>query len=693
VVVPGIEQPPIVHALAHAINRLLENFGATVTFSDLVAAPLADGTASQLESLRALNDAMAAGQVNTLIMVGSNPAYSAPADFNFAANLANVGLSIHMNEYLDETGALCTWHVPQAHFLESWGDARAYDGTVSIIQPLIAPLYDGKTALELFSVLNGTPDTSYNIVRTYWQNQTGGGDFATFWNTVLRDGVIAGTALGAKTVSLGLQNIPAPAELSMATELTFRPDSAVWDGRFSNNAWLQELPRPWTRIAWDNAALVSPRLAIELFGLPVADINNLTPQDYEALSEANGNMVELQYNGRTLQVPIWVTPGQPYRSITLHLGYGHDGLGNVADGVGFNAYALRGSEAPWFGRVAVTPVGGKYQVVSTQDHHSMEGRAIIRAGTLQQYLENPGFIGVLPEFPNHPERSQFQDLFPYEDGYSWGMVIDLNTCIACNSCVVACQAENNIPTVGKDQVAIGREMHWIRIDRYYGGSLDEPMLYQQPMACVHCELAPCEIVCPVNATVHDHEGLNVMIYNRCVGTRYCSNNCPYKVRRFNFLQYMDEETPSLSLQRNPDVTVRSRGVMEKCTYCVQRIKEATIPAKNANRPVADGEITPACAQACPTHAITFGDLNDHESRVYKLKQNLLNYGVLEQFNFFPRTTYLGRITNPNPAIGQREGADYPGHGYPYGQDAHGGESDHGEGEMHTEGGESPESGH
>jgi molybdopterin-containing oxidoreductase family iron-sulfur binding subunit len=320
----------------------------------------------------------------------------------------------------------------------------------------------------------------------------------------------------------------------------------------------------------------------------------------------------------------------------------------------------------------------------------MEGRAIVRAGTLEQYREEPGFIGALAEVPNHPERSLFQDLFPYDNGHSWGMVIDLNTCIGCHVCTIACQAENNIPVVGKDEAAIGREMHWIRVDRYYGGDLEDPVLYQQPMACVHCELAPCEIVCPVNATVHDHEGINTMVYNRCVGTRYCSNNCPYKVRRFNFFWYNDIDSPSLKLLQNPEVTVRSRGVMEKCTYCIQRIQEVTIPAKNEGREVMDGEIVPACAQACPTNAITFGNLNDESSQVYAQKQLLLNYGVLEELNFFPRTTYLGRISNPNPAIGPREGMDYPNHGVPYGTDHGHGDGTEGEemsdGESH--GGES-----
>jgi molybdopterin-containing oxidoreductase family iron-sulfur binding subunit len=514
-------------------------------------------------------------------------------------------------------------------------------------------------------------------------------DFDQFWFNALNDGVISGTSLPFKDIGLNMQSLPA-AQTSSPMELVFRPSPSVWDGSFANNGWLQELPQPWTRLAWDNAALMSPRTAIELLGLSIADTSNLTPEDYEALDKANGSVIELNYGGRTLLAPVWIVPGHAPDTVTLHVGYGHTDIGQVGNGVGVNAYSIRSSEQPWFAPVTATVINAqRYQLVSTQDHHSMEGRAIVRAGTLEEYQQEPGFIGALAEFPNHPERSLFQDLFPYKDGYSWGMVIDLNACIGCNTCTIACQAENNIPIVGKEEVAIGREMHWIRIDRYYGGDLENPVLYQQPMACVNCELAPCEIVCPVAATIHDAEGINNMVYNRCVGTRYCSNNCPYKVRRFNFFYYTDylDENPSLQLQQNPDVTVRSRGVMEKCTYCIQRIKEVTIPAKNENREIADGEVIPACAQACPTQAITFGNLNDPESRVSALKKNLLNYGVLEELNFFPRTTYLGRVTNPNPIIGAMGGMEYPGTGYPYGEEhdgGHGDESESHEGESSEE---------
>jgi molybdopterin-containing oxidoreductase family iron-sulfur binding subunit len=699
VVVAGDAQPPVVHALAHAINRALGNVGTTVFYTEPVMAQPANAPQTQIQSLTELVNAMNNGQVEMLVILSGNPAYTAPADLGFADALANVPVSIHLGMDYNETAALSTWHIPEAHYLESWGDARAFDGTATIIQPLIAPLFDGKTASEVVAALNGQADmAAYDLVRSFWQNWHTGGDFEGFWQISLDNGMVAGTGLPPINVNLSLNNLPAPQPISNQFELVFRPDPSVWDGRFTNNGWLQELPRPWTRLVWDNAALISPRTALELFNtsldfsadatraifsLDTSRESELTPRDYEELSKLNGRMIELTYQGRTLSVPVWIMPGHPNNSISLHLGYGRSLVGVVGEGVGFNAYALRTSDAPWFGPASVTPTGEYHQLVSTQDHHSMEGRAIVRAGTLEQYREEPGFIGALAEVPNHPERSLFQDLFPYDNGHSWGMVIDLNTCIGCHVCTIACQAENNIPVVGKDEAAIGREMHWIRVDRYYGGDLEDPVLYQQPMACVHCELAPCEIVCPVNATVHDHEGINTMVYNRCVGTRYCSNNCPYKVRRFNFFWYNDIDSPSLKLLQNPEVTVRSRGVMEKCTYCIQRIQEVTIPAKNEGREVMDGEIVPACAQACPTNAITFGNLNDESSQVYAQKQLLLNYGVLEELNFFPRTTYLGRISNPNPAIGPQRGMDYPNHGVPYG-------TDHGHGDGHGGGTEGEE---
>jgi molybdopterin-containing oxidoreductase family iron-sulfur binding subunit len=697
VVIPGDQQSPAVHALAHAINNRLGNVGSTVFYTDPVTAASTDGAQTQLESLQMLVGDMEAGNVEMLFIIGGNPAYTVPADVPFVSALENVPFSVHMGIYHDETAALCAWHVPEAHFLESWSDARAFDGTTTIIQPLIAPLFQSRTQAQLVAALNGNPMiASYDLVRNYWEANSPDTNIERFWQVSLNNGLVAESALPTREMTASLDDLSEPPALlevheqPQLMEITFRPDYSVWDGRFVNNGWLQELPRPLTRLAWDNAALISPRTAVELFGMGL-DVNNLSASDYEALSAVNGRLVQVTYSGNTLELPVWVMPGHPHNSLTIHLGYGHDAqTGSVGAGVGFNGYALRTAVAPWSGPGMVTVSGGTYPLVTTQEHHSMEGRAIVRAGTIDQYREEPGFMGEMPQFPNHPDRTIFQNLFPYEDGHSWGMAIDLNACIGCNACVISCQAENNVPVVGKDQVSMGREMHWLRLDRYYGGDLEDPVLYRQPMACVQCELAPCEIVCPVNATVHDHEGLNTMIYNRCVGTKYCSNNCPYKVRRFNFLQYQDETTPTFKLMRNPDVSVRSRGVMEKCTYCIQRIKVATIDEKNTDTPLEDGAIQTACQQVCPTQAIIFGDLNDPDSQVNKMKESLINYGVLEELNFFPRTTYLGRLSNPNPMIGASEGVNYPMGGEPFGT-SHGEES-HGDepGAEESDGGAAPD---
>lgn len=658
VVIAGDEQPPIVHLLAHVMNDVLGNVGKTVTYTGTVISRPAGGQ-PYVESLRALVNDMDAGRVDFLVIISGNPVFTAPADLDFAGKLQNVAFSTHLGLYNDETAALCRWHIPEAHFLESWSDARSFDGTVSIVQPLIAPLFGGKTAHELIGVLNNTLDTSYNIVRGYWASlNVRVNNFEHLWQLALSEGLIRGSATAPKAVKLSFTlPEPAPAPISEGYELIFRPDPAVWDGRFANNAWLQELPRPLTKLVWDNAAWISPRTAIELFELSV-DIENLTAEDYETLNKLNGRVVELVYSGRTLRMPVWIVPGHPNKSLSVSVGYGHTRIGNIGNKVGFNAYSLRTSDAFWFGPVEVKPTRDYYQLVTTQIHHAMEGRGIVRAGTLEQYRTQPDFVRSLTEGEPDMKLSLFRDLFPYEGKYSWGMSIDLNTCTECNACVVACQAENNIPVVGKDEVNRRREMHWLRIDRYYGGSIEDPVAYHQPLACVHCEKAPCEIVCPVVATVHDEEGLNSMIYNRCVGTKYCSNNCPYKVRRFNFFQYNDETTPTFKLMRNPDVTVRSRGVMEKCTYCVQRIRQAEIQAKREGRVVQDGEVTPACAQACSTGAIVFGNLNDPNSQVNALKAQPLTYTLLGELNFYPRTSYLGRLRNLNPAIEAPEGEIY-----------------------------------
>jgi molybdopterin-containing oxidoreductase family iron-sulfur binding subunit len=649
IVIAGEHQSPAVHALAHAMNAALGNAGATIVYTE----PVEPNPVDQLTSLRALTEDMTAGRVELLIILGGNPVYTAPVDIKFADALNNVGLAVRLGPEDDETSAMCHWNIPEAHYLESWGDVRAYDGTVTIIQPLIAPLYGGKTAHEVLGALTRQPDRSaHDIVKDYWQRAFKGttavvwapksreglafADAETFWRTALHDGFISGTAMAA-IQQPELQAMPRPAgepapslSKSDSLEIVFTADPTTYDGRFGNNAWLQELPKPLTKITWDNAGYVSPRTA-EQHGL------------------SNGDIVELRLQGRTMRAPVWIVPGQADGCVSLTLGYGR-AVGRVAHGAGVNAYALRTSSAPSVGTgLAFARTGDTAELATTQSHFLMEGRHLVRHGTLMQYHDHPGFV---QEMGHKPPKTM--TLWPEHEyrGHKWGMAIDLNACTGCNVCTIACQAENNIPVVGKTQVATGREMHWIRVDTYYTGSLDKPEAFHQPVPCMHCENAPCEPVCPVGATVHSAEGLNDMVYNRCVGTRYCANNCPYKVRRFNFLLYQDFVTPQPQLQRNPDVTVRSRGVMEKCTYCVQRINLVKIDAEKQDRPVGDGEIVTACEQACPSQAIVFGDLNDPKSRIARLQADARTYGLLEELNTRPRTTYLAALRNPNPEIGE-----------------------------------------
>lgn len=631
-VIAGEQQPPLVHALAHAMNHALGNVGTTVFYTDPVEARAVD----QMGSLRELVADMQAGLVDLLVILGGNPVYQAPAEFRFSEHLSKVKLRVHLGLYEDETAELCHWHIPETHYLEAWSDARAFDGTVTIMQPLIAPLYGGKSAHELLAALMGQPDrSSYSIVRDYWRGQLPPEDFERFWRTALHEGLIANTALPPREVAYGALRIEdgdlpsPPPDRRSSMDLLLRPDPTIWDGRFANNGWLQELPKPLTKLTWDNAALISPATA-------------------QRLGLRNEDVVELRYQGRTVRAPIWVVPGQADDAVTVHLGYGRWRTGRVGRDAGFNAYALQTSMAPWGDSgLELRKTGERYPLASTQQHQTMEGRNLVRVGTLSQYLAHPEFVHEMAHEPP-PDLTLYP---PHEyKGYAWGMAIDLNACIGCNACVVACQAENNIPIVGKSQVTVGRAMHWLRIDRYYKGGVDDPDTYFQPVLCMHCENAPCEVVCPVAATVHDDEGLNVMVYNRCVGTRYCSNNCPYKVRRFNFFQYTDDHTPVLKLLRNPDVTVRSRGVMEKCTYCVQRISAARIQAEKDHRVIRDGELVTACQASCPTEAIVFGNINDLNSRVSKLKGTQLNYGLLTDLNTRPRTTYLARLRHPHPDL-------------------------------------------
>lgn len=628
IVIVGAEQPASLHALVHAINHSLGNNGRSIVYTD---SPEFESV-SKSESMQSFVNDMQSGSVDIVVILGNNPVYDAPPGLNFADALSKVKLSVHLGLYEDETSARCTWHVPESHYLESWSDARAFDGTITIMQPLIAPLYDSKSSHELLEVIAGKPGRKgYDIVTEYWRGKTGDQSFDEFWKTTLNNGVVAGTALPPKSVSLRVSSDewkPLAAD-DRGLELIFRADPTIWDGRFANNGWLQELPKAITKLTWDNAAYLSPATA-EKFGIH------------------NEDVVELKRDGQTIEAPAWIWSGHPDDSVTLHFGYGRARVGRIGDNIGANAYLLRQSPSTWFATgVDVRKTGKRHTLACTQDHNSMEGRELVRHAPVAKFLADPTFAKELGHTPT-PDESLYP---PYKyDGYAWGMTIDLNACTGCNSCVTACQSENNIPIVGKEQVERGREMHWIRIDRYYEGELDNPTMHSQPVPCMHCESAPCEVVCPVAATTHDSEGLNVMTYNRCVGTRYCLNNCPYKVRRFNFLQYSDTDTEQYKLMRNPDVTVRNRGVMEKCTYCVQRISHARIDAKEHDRSIKDGDVVTACQAACPSQAITFGDINDKSSKVARLKADPRNYGLLAELNTKPRTTYLAKLKNPNPEL-------------------------------------------
>ncbi|HVH26261.1 MAG TPA: TAT-variant-translocated molybdopterin oxidoreductase [Vicinamibacterales bacterium] len=652
-VIAGEGQPPSVHALTHGINAALGNAGRTVVYTEPVEAEPTD----QLQSLRTLAADMTAGRVDALLILGGNPAYTAPADLQFAAAMSKVPFCAHLSLYDDETSALCHWHIPEAHFLESWSDARAYDGTVSIVQPLIAPLYDGKSAHELMAATSDRPGRSgYDIVREYWMQKTGLAanrttandrtalEFEATWRQWLHDGVVPDTAFTPAAFPLAAREAAIPSERLSSTDLdlVFRNDPSVLDGRFANNGWLQELPKPLTKLTWDNAVLVSPATAGRLMGEYA--------ETFEG-GELVSDVVEIRHRGRMVRGPLFVVVGHADDCLTVHMGYGRTRGGRHAVGAGFNAHAIRTTDEPWFATdVQVVKTGDRLSLACTQYHHLMEGRNMVRAATRDAFLRDPQAVHESPGIEAMPPRTL--TLYPewkYE-GYKWGMAIDINACTGCNACVIGCQAENNIPVVGKAEVLRGREMHWIRVDSYYRGSASNPETYFQPVPCMHCENAPCELVCPVGATVHSHEGLNDMVYNRCVGTRYCSNNCPYKVRRFNFLLYQDWETPSLKLVRNPDVTVRSRGVMEKCTYCVQRINAAKIETERQDRRIRDGEVVTACQQACPAEAIVFGDLNDPNSRVARLQAEVRNYALLGELNTRPRTTYLAAIRNVNPEL-------------------------------------------
>jgi MoCo/4Fe-4S cofactor protein with predicted Tat translocation signal len=630
-VIAGEDQSPEVHALVHYINQVLENNGKTVVFT----ASLEQKPVDQWADLQALVQDLDAGQVDLLLILGGNPVYSAPPELNLRGAIQLAKTRVRLGQYDDETSEVCQWLIPEAHAFEQWSDAPAFDGTMTIIQPLIAPLYGGKSSHDLLAAFTEVPDQSgYQILRDYWTTRHTAADFDMWWKRSIHDGFVKDSVAPAVAATAKPVGPSASAATASGLEISFHSDPYVLDGRYSNNAWLQELPRPVTRLTWDNAVLVSPKTAAEL-------------------KVENEDRVEVTLHGQTVKGAVWILPGHPDGSIGMSLGFGRTRSGRAGNGAGFDAYRLRSAANPYFVTGAkVSPMGEKFRLGAVQHHFAMEGREPVKAGTLEEYKKDPYFAQKESETAPNGLTILPSD-WEYK-GYAWGMAIDLTSCTGCNACVVACQSENNIAVVGKEQVLNTREMHWIRIDRYYKGSENDPEMVFQPVACHHCENAPCEVVCPVAATEHDAEGLNNMVYNRCVGTRYCSNNCPYKVRRFNFLLFTDWETESLKLQRNPDVTVRSRGVMEKCTYCVQRINYAKISAEKEDRRVKDGEIVTACEAVCPSQAIAFGDLNDPKSKVSQWKREKTNYSLLGELNTRPRTTYLAEIRNPNPELSTGE---------------------------------------
>ncbi len=687
VVIPGEQAPPEVHAAAYALNAAIGAVGNAVIYTDTVN-PI---PSEQVADLKALVTDMNAGKVQWLVMLGANPLYNAPADLEFAAAFEKVPNTVHLGSHLDETGVISVWHINKTHYLESWSDARTYDGTISILQPMIAPLYGGHSAHDVLQSLLDNPQMSaFDAVQANAKTYLKGGDFDAAWRKAVHDGWVDGTAFTgvSKTPKAGAspgaqkQGTWGTQGSGGSVEISFKADPSLYDGRYANNGWLQELPKQITNLSWDNAALMSLATA-------------------EGLGVNQNDAIEIDSNGRKVIAPVLIVPGHADGVVTLHLGFGRREGGRVGPGVGFNAYLLRTSDGVYTTTGTLKKTGDIYDICvvkvdsiehrgafaqqdlnkkeydtegtySLPGHEAME-RALIRYTTYEDAKKNPGYAkeegpgvlvdkvgyGPLGEAPGHGE-SFFPDAWSYnhQDASSlqlqnkWGLAIDLNSCIGCNACVVSCYAENNIAVVGREQVKRGRNMQWIRIDTYFEGDLHAPRAHFQPMMCQHCENAGCEQVCPVGATVHTPEGLNTMVYNRCVGTRYCQNNCVYKVRRFNFLLYgeMWDGDESLKLMRNPDVTVRSRGVMEKCTYCVQRIEAVKIEADKENRAIRDGEIVTACQQACPASAIVFGNINDPNSAVSKRKATERDYQALADLNYRPRTTYTAGVINPNPEL-------------------------------------------
>jgi MoCo/4Fe-4S cofactor protein with predicted Tat translocation signal len=658
VMVVGPQHEPALHALAMAINDKIGAIGSTVTLHE----ESNGDRPHHFDSLAALTKQLKAKQINTLIILGGNPAYDAPADLDFATALKSAQTSVHLSLYDNETSHLCTWHVPRAHYLEAWGDARAWDGTVSICQPLIEPLYDGKSNDQMLAMLaqEGETETDAIVRKTFADSLDD-----TAWRQALNDGLIADTAFKtvAGTISAAAVQVPAAPK---GYEIRFVQDSKLYDGRFATSGWLQELPDPLTKIVWDNAAVISPK-------------------DAAGLDLQTGDVVKIAIGQSSLEIAAFVMPGQPVGVIGLALGYGRTMGEHIGSDVGVNTYSLRTSGAMHFAAGDMSKTGATYDLATTQDHHLFDQLGIDeRQARVGEKYKSAEIIKetTLAELKSDPKLFQrnedgglslqlYSPPSEFNEPHAWGMSIDLSKCIGCHACVIACQAENNVPIVGKDQVLKNRQMHWIRIDRYFKGAADDPNpeVVFQPLTCQHCENAPCEQVCPVGATMHDSEGLNVMVYNRCVGTRYCSNNCPYKVRRFNYLDWQSQDPrhdkypkpylglpdqqqletipPVKQMMFNPEVTVRMRGVMEKCTFCIQRIHKTTVDKRAHGEELKDGEIMTACQQSCPTQAIVFGDLNDQKSKVSRSHRDGRAYGLLDEaLNTKPRNKYLAKISNP-----------------------------------------------
>jgi len=656
VIVAGDNLPAEIHAAVAAMNASLGNINATVSYFEVNHS----GDANQWAALKQVSDELKAGQVDTLILLGTNPVFNAPSDLNFAEHIKKAATVIQVSDYVDETTRNgVNWHIPRTHFLEAWGDGASPSGQASIIQPIIQPLFGAKSEIEVMNaIFTGTNVSGHDLVKATWKTSLGSD---AGWKTALHDGVIASTGSTPASVSFNAgvagSILTAAGAFKVANtnlEVSFKPDNHVYDGRFANNGWLQEFPDPITKITWDNVALLSPATAKKLGVKAIYDGKN---------NENDTVLVSLKVGNKELNIPSWILPGHADECVTLLCGYG-TALGNVSTSVGTNVYPLRTMGALYAANAILTPTEETYMIACTQDHHSMEGRPLFRQATVEEFNKKPDFAQKMVKVPGKKEGDPFAitlfDAQTYPDYEpQWGMTIDLNSCIGCGVCTIACQAENNIPVIGKKEVSRSREMQWIRVDRYFvGDDVDNPQMVHQPIPCMHCELAPCEQVCPVAATTHSDDGLNQMTYNRCIGTRYCANNCPYKVRRFNFFNYpkiyLEEQNVNdpeiLHMAMNPDVTIRFRGVMEKCTYCVQRINRKKIETKiatNGSVKPADGAVVTACQQACPANAIQFGDLTDANSRVSKAKADQRNYVLLEELNIRPRTSYLARVTNPN----------------------------------------------